>query len=313
MDRIIPGIIRLVAFVGAGVFAGSLLASLGWLRGLSFLARPFQRMGGLPPQCSTAFAAAFVSPRMANGILAGAFDEKNISRPQMITGALANIFPNTLTHIRIMAFAIVPLTGYAGVAYVFFQLVMGLACSMTALLIGRFWAASSGTELWYDKWEENRMDFRQAARNAFKQMKKLLKRVCIITVPLYILVAYLDKMGVFSEMANGLPAALTDVLPPASIAVLVGHMTNIVTAASNASALLDTGTLDGAQVFLTFVVGYGLALPIRALRHNIPSAVGVFPGKDGLTIVMLGTALRFLFTLFTITGTIILIKGGFLS
>lgn len=309
-DRILPGIARILIYVSLGVFVGSLLNSLGWLRHFSFLSTPFRKTSHLPPQCCTAFVTAFASPRAANGILAGAFEQKLITRNQMIVGAVGNTFPNTLAHLRVMAFAIIPLAGYAGAAYVGFQLMAGVGCSFVALLFGRFFICAEDSLLECVGKVESTVVFRVALGKAFKHTKRILRRVVIITLPLYILVVYLDQMGVFTKMTEALPQVLTDVLPPASVAVLVGHMTNIVTAASTASELLKSQALNAPQLFLTFLVGYGLTVPIRAMRHSIPAAVGIFPPKAGMMIVVISSGLRLVFTVVAIIITIALIKGG---
>ncbi len=307
LDKIIPGVLRILIYVSIGVFIGSLLNSLGWLRKLSFLATPFRRIGRLPSQCCSAFITAFASPRAANGILAGAFDQQIITRNEMIISALANTLPNTLSHIRVLAFAIIPLAGYAGFAYVLFQLIVGLSCTLTALLIGRFFITTTQSGNSKNELIETVLPFNVAARKAYKHVRRVLKRILLITVPLYIFISYLDYFGVFAKLANKLPDALTSILPPASIAVLVGHMTNIVTAASVASGLLKSQTLTTGQVFLTFLIGYAITIPIRATKHSIPAAVGVFPTKDGLTIVLLSSGMRLLFTIVAIIITIIVL------
>ncbi len=304
LNKIIPGILRILIFVSAGVFTGSLLNYLGWLSKLTFLARPFQFIGKLPVQCSTSFVTAFASPRAANGILAGSYDQKIITRQEMIIGALANILPNTLSHIRIMAFAIIPLAGYAGIAYVIFQLLLGLTGTFIALISGRLLIKKSANDDIAQETKHDIIPLGMAAKKAFKHLRRVLKRILLITIPLYILIAYLDYFGVFYNLANKLPSRLTDILPPASIAVLAGHITNIVTAASVGADLLKSNSLTAQQLFLTFLIGYAITIPIRATKHSIPSAVGIFPAKDGILIVLLSSGIRLLFTLIAIMLTI---------
>lgn len=304
LDKIIPGIVRILIYVSIGVFVGSMLNSLGWISRLSFLAVPFLRTSGLPPQCCTAFVTAFASPRAANGILSGAFDQNVITKQQMIAGALANTLPNTLSHIRVLAFAIIPLVGYAGIAYVMFQMIIGISCTLTALLVGRMFIRTSNTSCNNEDVPETVLPFSKAVIKAYKHVRRVLKRIFLITVPLYIFITYLDYFGVFSHIANKLPDALTSILPPASVAVLIGHMTNIITAASVASELMKSQTLSSQQVFLTFLIGYAITIPIRATRHSIPAAVGVFPAKDGMVIVLLASGMRLAFTVLAIIITI---------
>lgn len=309
IERIIPGLSRLLLFVAAGVYVGSLLESSGWIQKLSFLARPYCRLGKLPQICGAGFITAFASPRAANSMLAGARSDEAISREEMIAGAVANILPSTLSHIRITALMIIPLLGYAGAAYMGFQLLLGITCTIAALIISRI-RIGKGTEYAGagDEKRDEKTSFADAHRKAWKRTRKILLRVCMISIPLYILVAYLDAYGIFQALAQKMPAVVTDVLPPASFVVVASHMVNIRHAAAAASEMLDSGTLTSAQVFLVLVIGYGLTIPIRSLRHNIPSAVGIFPGRDGIRIVLFSQSLRLIFTLLTAVSIILFIR-----
>ena len=291
------GLLRLIVLVSAGVFAGSLLESTGWTRKLGFLVRPLTNWAKLPSACGSAFVTAFVSPRAANSMLAGAYADNKLRRHEMITGALINIFPNTLCHMRVLAFAVIPLLGVVGAAYVGFQFVTALVVTVIMLGVGRGLSGKlvpSGGDTTNDteNREQETETWGEATKRAMKRTRKILTRVMLITAPLYIAVGILDHLGIFRQAAEVMPQALAAVLPPASVTVVAGHMSSVMNAAGIGAELMHSGTLSGYHLLMTLIAGNLLSMPIRAMRHTIPSILGIFPPRDGIMIVVVGQILR---------------------
>ena len=307
-------IVRLLTVVAAGVMAGTLLEATGVMKRVAYISGPMLKLGKLSPVCGTAFVTAFASPRAANSILASAYSEQSLSRRELISGALVNLFPGSLTHLRVLAFVLIPLLGVAGVAYVLFQIITGFICALTALIASSLLAGGSkqstfaGTKNSGE--EEQKKSLRDALKEGWKRARKMLIRVICITVPIYVAVAVLEQYGVFSSLTEYLPQSMTHILPPAGITVVAAHLSSVINAAGVASELLGTGTLSSAQVFLTLVCGYVLSMPIRVMRHTIPAAVGIYPYREALLIVIAGQSLRLFFTL--VCGTLIfVVMNGF--
>ncbi len=297
VSDIVIGVVRLLVLVSAGVFAGSILEATGWMKRVGFLVRPLTRFGRLPSTCGSAFLTAFLSPRAANSMLAGGYSDNRLGRYEMITGALVNVLPNTLAHLRILAFAVIPLLGGVGVAYIGFQIGVASAVSLIVLTVARVFSGKSREEGVEE--EETGADsdgesesWRMVFRRSAERTKRILTRIMLITVPIYVLVAILDHAGVFRQAAEHMPEALVAVLPPASIAVIAAHMSSVMNAAGVAAEFLHSASLSGLQVFMTLVAGYVLSMPVRAVRHAIPAAVGIFPPRDGVIIVVISLCLR---------------------
>ena len=79
----------IVAGSSLGAFLGALAESRGWMGWFSSLARPLSLLGRLPDVCGASFVTAFASNNAAGSMLAEAYAAGNITRFQMIVGAVA--------------------------------------------------------------------------------------------------------------------------------------------------------------------------------------------------------------------------------
>ncbi|MDD2708499.1 MAG: hypothetical protein PHV34_10850 [Verrucomicrobiae bacterium] len=308
---LLPGVARLFGSVFAGIFIGALMETVPIPSRGRRLMHSFVRLSRLPPACGPAFIASFVSPRAGNTMLAAARENGAISRRAMILGALANSFPAAFVHLRSTAFILIPLLGLAGLGYVVFQILAGMSCALAAI----------GMAHWLplpDQEKEtplappavHRHSWGSVFRQAWRQAHRLLWRVSLITLPLFILISWLDHNRHLDQLAGLLPASLTSVLPPSALIVTAAHLTNVINAAGVASGFLRAGELSSTQVLLTFVIGYGLSIPIRAVRHTLPATIGIFSGRDGVWIATLTQIIRLLFTFFTATLLVLLIQAA---
>ncbi len=308
LERILPGVLRLLGSVVLGVLIGSLLEHLGLMRWGAFLARPFVRLGRMPEVWGSTFLVAFASPRAANAMLSDAAAAGTISRRCLVAGAVANTLPAVLVHIRVLAFVLIPLLGPAGIAYVGFQLAAGLACTLAALAASRLRGAcghGGGPLLTGARME--RGTWREALRRALHRLRRMVLRVLLITVPLFALVVSLDALGVFRRLTGLLPEALRSVLSPPVLLTVAAHLSSVMTAAGVGSGFLQSGEMTGYTLFLTLVGGYVLSAPVRALRHSIPSALGIFPGRTGLRIVSVSVGIRLAFGLLVLAAGLLIV------
>lgn len=303
--NLIPGTLKLLLFICVGVFTGCLLEHSGLGKKLSVLGRPFSRWSKLPPSCASAFAMAFVSPRAANAMLAGAATDGQISRNQMICGAIANTFPNTFLHLRTMMFVVVPLLGISGLAYIGFQILSGLCCTLIIVLYARFkFRSNAENTSGGNPIVKPPLSKKDILNKAWTRTKKIMRRVFMITVPLYVVIGFIDHLGIFQALSSRMPETFNKAIAPAAISVLAAHMSSIMNAASAASSLLKSGTLSQMDVFITLLAGYILSVPMRMTRHSIPSALGIFPGKSGFQIVFIQQGLRLALAVVLLTGLI---------
>lgn len=106
----------------------------------------------------------------------------------------------------------------------------------------------------------------------------------MLSFPLYALILFFTRLGLFHRLNQLLPAPLTRVLPAESLSIMSSHLSGVLNAAAIARPFLEEGVLSPIQVFTTLIFGYAISLPLRTLRHVLPSALGIYPGRTGLKI-----------------------------
>ena len=264
----------------------------GWLNSLSKVLSPSGRQRSLPAVCASSFIMALASPRSANSLLASWHVDGSLSRRSLILGGISHTLPASSVHFRSTAFIIIPLLGTVGLGYVLFQFFVNGLCSVSALILGRFWKEDPRFSDVLPNGKPADLDNAPMAnKHSMADLYKLIKRrfvriyarVMTHSFPIYILVTILLRYGVFDRL-NRLfsPDRL---LPAASLGIISAHLSGVLNAVSAAHPLLGEGMLSEIQVFTALIIGYAISLPLRTLRHVLPSALGIFPGKTGLYIV----------------------------
>jgi hypothetical protein len=77
-----------------------------------------------------------------------------------------------------------------------------------------------------------------------------------------------------------------------------------------AGALLGAGSLTTAQTILALLLGNIIATPVRALRHQTPYYMGIFPPRLGVQLVLITQAFR-LGSLILVGTVFVLLVGLF--
>jgi len=274
--------LRIICMISLGIFFATLIEQVHIEKKLFFLLKILCKHTGLSTVGATAFITSFASPRAANTLLASACDEGTITKKEMILSALINSLGAWFAHMKIMAFIIVSLLGYIGLAYLGVQIVaifLTMGTSFILLKKGGDQLSDTITEI-KEKNKQHGFIKILLARN-----KKILLRVLSWTLPLYTIIYILNYNGFFEKLSTYLPQFVKTLLPPEAMAVIGIQFSGILQSASAASLLMKDDKLSSTQVFITLLLGYILSTPIRAIRHTLPSALGIFPGKTGLIIV----------------------------
>ncbi|NOY75234.1 MAG: hypothetical protein GXP32_05520 [Kiritimatiellaeota bacterium] len=307
--RLATGILRLVLVVGLGCFAGAVFEYRGWIRYISFLAKPMMRLAKLPDICGTAFITAIVSNNAANSIISDAYSEKRIKRREMFLSAVANSYLAEVSHAFRIMFVIIFTLGLPGVLYFIIQFSIGLARTCLILVFGKEKVGTNaGCHIERDS-TKRRMPWRETFKKAFARTSRMLKRIVLVTVPIYVGVVLMSKYGVFTAWRNSMPEFLTPYFSPEVMTVMFARLGGFVSAASVAMELSDKGVISVAQILLAFFAGNLVTNPIRTVRRNLPSALGIFPGKDGFWIVMILQVSRFATALLVLMVLLVILKG----
>jgi len=296
-------LLRLVFFISIGLMIGNLIESLNWTHGVARLASPFVRIAHLSDITGASFSMAFFSAVTSNTMLSEAYEQKKITKQELIFANLFNSLPTYFLHLPTLFFLAVPLI--KGVAFVYVGLTFFAAFLRTVciLVVGRIVLPGNKEHCVTCRLEENRVSsLSQAFDKAWLRFQKRIKRILVITVPIYTAVFILNRFGMFTLLEEGLAQHVKFLawLDPESLGVVALQLTAEISAGlAAAGALLDNGSLETRQVVLALLAGNVLSSPMRAVRHQFPFYAGVFQPKLAAELITYNQIFR--------TGSIILV------
>jgi len=296
-------LLRLVFFISLGLMIGNLIESLNWTHGVARLASPLVRRGHLSDITGASFSMAFFSSITANTMLSEAYEQKKITKQELIFANLFNSLPTYFLHLPTLFFLAVPLIKGAAFVYVGLTLSAAFLRTVCILVVGRVMLPGNFEHCVSCRLEENRVSsLRQALEKAWLRFKKRIRRILVITLPIYTMVFILNRFGMFRLLEGWLAqhVKLLAWLDPKSLGVVALQLTAEISAGlAAAGALLDNGSLETRQVVLALLAGNVLSSPMRAVRHQFPFYAGVFQPKLAAELITYNQIFR--------TGSMILV------
>lgn len=299
IHRLIIPLCRLTLFITVGLVAGQVIEGFGWTRQMAVVARPFFRFSRMGNHCSAAFTTAFFSGIAANAMLAEYHDQGKITRIQLFLSNYINQLPAFFLHLPTTMFIVLPLTGAAGGLYFLLTFLAVLLRTALFLIFGHVYLKhpSDRTPMTDDSISLPGPK-KKSAREVFQKIRRRLPtRIVSITIwvlPIYFLVFILHWNGVFDFLNSALSrTAALKLMPVESLSVVIlSFAAEFTSGFAAAGALMDAGVLTVKQTVLALLLGNILALPIRALRHQLPRYLGIFSPKTGLQLLLSGQFFR---------------------
>lgn len=296
-------LLRLVFFISLGLMVGNLIESLNWTHGVARLASPLVRMAHLSDITGASFSMAFFSGVTANTMLSEAYDQGKISRRELIFANLFNSMPTYFLHLPTLFFLAVPLIKSVAFVYVGLTLFAAFLRTVCILVVGRIVLPAKKEYCVTCRLDENTAsNLSQALHKAWLRFQKRIKRILLITIPIYTAVFILNHFGMFRLLEAWLAGNVSFLswLHPESLGIVVLQLTAEISAGmAAAGALLDNGSLEPRQVVLALLAGNVLSSPMRAVRHQFPFYAGIFQPKLAAELITCNQFFR--------TGSIILV------
>ncbi len=296
-------LLRLVFFISLGLMIGNLIEALNWTHGIARMASPLVRIAHLSDITGASFSMAFFSAVTANSMLSEAYEQEKISKQELIFANLFNSLPTYFLHLPTLFFLAVPLIKSVAFVYVGLTLFAAFLRTVCILFVGRIVLPAYKEHCVTCRLEENRVSsLSQALSKAWLRFQKRIKRIVMITVPIYTAVFILNRFGMFALLEEWLArhVKLLAWLHPESLGVVALQLTAEISAGlAAAGALLDNGSLEARQVVLALLVGNVLSSPMRAVRHQFPFYAGVFQPRLAAELIIYNQIFR--------TGSIMLV------
>lgn len=287
-SQIVWPLCKLMGLVSVGLFVGNLIEALHWTRFLARLAQPLARIGRLCEISAASFSVAFVSGVMANTMLAEAYAQGKLSRRELILSNLFNSVPTYFLHLPSMVFITAPILKSASLIYLGITVGSAVLRSVCILLVGRIVLKDLDRCFAIDMPVEEKLTVQQILDKTWRRFRRRIKKILMITAPIYVGVHFLQKFKVFAavevflaEHMSGLPW-----LHPQSMGIIVFQLAAEFSAGmAAAGALLDAGSMSVRDVVIALIVGNVLSSPMRAFRHQFPYYAGIY--KPGLALELI--------------------------
>ena len=288
--------LRLLLGLAAGLLVANLVECLRWTRHLARLSAPLARAAHLRPIVAASFSMAFVSPAAANGLLAESHERGELARGELMLANLFNSLPSYLTHTPTIFFLTWPVLGAPALLYVGLTLLAAAARTLLTVGAARILLPPAPTEcLTCPADNTGAILWREALRKAWARFRRRIPKLVYFTVPIYILMYFLQQHGFFVAAERWLAthADWLAFLKPQALGIVVLHLAAELGAAlSAAGSVLNTGGLSARDVVLALLVGNILSTPMRAVRHQLPSYAGFFRPRLALLLVLSNQGLR---------------------
>ncbi|PIE57223.1 MAG: hypothetical protein CSA34_00090 [Desulfobulbus propionicus] len=291
--QLIFPLIRLLLFICAGLLVANFIEALGWTRKTSIIARPLTRIAHLSPQTGASFSMAFFSGVSANTMLAEAYDQKIISRRELVLANLFNSLPTYFLHLPTTFFMMAPLIKGAAVIYI--CLTFGAAvlrtCCITVLSHFLLPPAQPG-EITQPP---TTTPFADAWTKTWKRFTRRIRKIIRFTIPIYTLFFLLNRLDFFTLLEQLMTDHLSILswLSPQAMSIITLHVVAEFSAGlAAAGALLADGTMSQREVILALLVGNILSSPVRAIRHQFPYYAGIFKPALATRLIFFSQSFR---------------------
>ncbi len=282
---------NLLLMVSIAAMVGSIAEARKWHLIFGYILGKFSRIMRLPAIVSIAMPTALYSNTAANSMLVSSHAEGKIEHSTLIAGGMANSYLSYLSHSLRVMYPVLGAVGIPGALYFGGQFSFGFLFILGVLLWHRRRMAGKSSP---DSDEtgtrkpayEAPLSWGQTGIKAVQRVCTLLFRMMILTVPLMLLVEWMMKKGMFDFWEQLVPDWINRIFPPELMSIVATQMGGLVQAAAVAANLRDHGAVTNSQILLAMFVGSAIGNPFRALRRNLPSALGIFPAREAVTIVV---------------------------
>lgn len=295
-SRTVSYFFKIMPTVAMASFLGSIFELRNWIRWMDRLLKPLITFGRLPHLSGVTMVMALFSNKSAGAMLSSAFSDNEINRTSLRTTAMCNSYLAYLSHSLRIAWPTIAAAETAGLWYFGIQFSAGFLIILAALWIHRLRKGietKNTGECGQSIRKRGVPGWGETVKRAAKRSMTLVSRLLLISLPSYLLVRHLSAIGVFSLWQEMMPEQMAGYFPAEVMAVTVGMLGGIVNAATLGGAFLESGQLSTLQVVFAMLIGSAMGNPVRTIRRNLPSALGIYHPRDGLFIVGVMQSARF--------------------
>ena len=121
-------------------------------------------------------------------------------------------------------------------------------------------------------------------KGVFRALSLLFRLACI-SIPLILAMEWVIRSGLLDFWDRLVPAAISRHFPEELLTITAAQMGGLISSATVSASLMAQGLITGPQVLLAMLISSAVGNPVRTLRRNLPTALGIFPPKIACIIV----------------------------
>lgn len=289
-------LLRLIISISLGLAIGNIIEALHWGRFLTKISAPLVRMAHLQDVSGAAFTMAFFSSITANTYLAEQYEQGKIIRKELYFSNLLNSTPVLFLHLPSLFFLAVPFLGEAAFWYVGVIVSAALFRTLVTVIAGRFILPPTPEGCVTCELDENAPNgAKEVIQRVISLFIRRIRRVLLVTIPVYTVVFILNRLGVFqalNDVVGGNNGLLPFIKPEAAGVLILSLAAEMTASMAAAGALLTEGTIQAKDVVLALLAGNILSSPMRAIRHQFPIYMGIFPSRLAFWLVVCNQSVR---------------------
>lgn len=292
-------LIRLICFISIGLMVANFIESLNWTSKIAALAKPLLRLGNLSDTAGASFSMALFSGVTANTMLSEAYTQGKMVKKELILANLFNSLPTYFLHLPTVFFITAPLIKGAAIIYVGLTFGAAIFRTFSIIILSRFLLPPTQEAHINIPEKKNKKTekgtWQTALKKSWKRFKKRIRKIILFTVPIYTLVFFMQRGGVFTVLEEFMATYLSFLpwLSPQSMGIITLHIAAEFTAGlAAAGAMLQEGSMSYREVILALLVGNVLSSPVRAIRHQFPYYAGIFQPKLAAELILYNQIFR---------------------
>lgn len=292
--------LKVVPIIALAVLISNLLVEFGLIRRLDFLVHPLVAGARLPRGSGTVIITSLASGTASYSMMANFHKLGKLRETEVIVASIMSSFFQVIHHFFTYYLpVVVPLLGLTtGLLYASIKVAVGLAMTLSAVLIGRIFLRPSGQGLFSPEESRTKRSRRQKAEKALTAslgtLRAILPRLYLvyIAVVFFLATGYLERLGGLAE-----PLVSVFALPGEAVSIIAVQLFDATSGFVLAGALLQSGELRSFQAVTALLLGTMITLSITYAKHSLPSKVAFFGARLGTRVAAYNLFLQLFFTL----------------
>lgn len=275
------------------IFFISLVTYSGYIRRITWIAKPLMKFGRIDETLGIVFVTAFGSPSAASAMLRTLHDKGLITRKDVMISVLANAFPVMVMEARNMLPVMISLLGRTGLIIFIIQITARFVQTIIVLLIARIINRDYIKQKTVPEIHSEELRGIPLIKKSINETSSLINRIIKVTIPVTLIIYTLIEAGFFRYLAVKIQfLSVLFGIHAEGLGIVAAYFGNYVAAYTMAGTVMSHGLLSSKEIIITLLTAKVLASIFFAARHSTPYYIGIFGSGLGVRIAVINTMFR---------------------